>query len=178
MTQKEFITRFKALCEKYNISHIHCDDEDRFIRSYLSFVNSQEGEVWSDYASTIGFNENGFYIAFNDTNCLVYEEDLCFTSDDDWDSLWDSIADAYDMPYCDEDPDDDTHDFKVGDKVYWTGQCVDDYPAEEQAEVQSRRFVVVAVHGEYMDSIIEITDCYTDAEVTADELVHCYQVEM
>lgn len=172
MTQKEFITRFKALCEKYNISHIHCDDEDRFIRSYLSFVNSQAGEVWSDYASTIGFNENGFYIAFDDTNCLVYEEDLCFTSDDDWDTLWDSIADAYDMPYSD----DETHDFKVGDKVYWKCQCIEDYPAEEQAELLSRRFVVVGVHGEYMDSIIEITDCYTDAEVTADELVHYHQV--
>lgn len=174
MTQKEFITRFKGLCEEYNISHIHCDDEDRLIHSYLSFVNSQAGEVWSDYASEIGFNENGFYIAFNGTNCLVYEEDLCFTSDDDWDNLWDSIADAYGllMIYCDEDNEDETHDFKVGDKVYWNGQCVEDYPAEEQAELLARRFVVVGVRGKYMDSIIEITDCYTDAEVTADELEH------
>lgn len=168
MTQKEFITRFKALCEKYHIRHIHCDDEDRLIHSYLSFVNLQAGEVWSDYASEIGFNENGFYIAFNDTNCLVYEEELCYTSDDGWDNLWDLLADAYDMPYSD----DETHDFKVGDKVYWNGQCIKDYPAEEQAELLSRRFVVVGVHGEYMDSIIEITDCYTDAEVTADELEH------
>lgn len=171
MTQKEFITRFRKLCDIYEISHIHCDDEDRLISSCLFFVNSQAGEVWSDYASEIGFNENGFYIAFNATNCLVYEEDLCVTSDDDWDTLWDSIADAYNMPYRDEE--DETHDFKVGDKVYWNGQGVEDYPAEEQAELLSRRFVVVGVHGEYMDSIIEITDCYTDAEVTADELVHC-----
>ena len=168
MTQKEFITRFKGLCEKYNISHIHCDDEDRLIHSYISFVNSQAGEVWSDYASEIGFNENGFYIAFNGTNCLVYEEDLCFTSDDDWDTLWDLIADAYDMPYSDEDIDDDTHDFKAGDAVYWNDPAIDDYPEEEREEALKRRFVVFKVEGE----IISISDTYTTAEVYADELEH------
>ena len=172
MTLKEFITRFKALCEKYNITHIHCDNEDRFIQTYISFVNSQAGEVWSDYASEIGFNENGFYIAFKYINCMVYEEDICYTPDDDWDTLWNLIADAYDMPYCDGE-EDETHDFKVGDKVYWNGQCIEDYPEEEQVEELSKVFVVVGVRGKYMDSIIEITDCYTDAEVTADELVHC-----
>lgn len=166
MTLKEFITRFKALCEKYNISHIHCDDEDRFIRSYLSFVNSQAGEVWSDYASEIGFNENGFYIAFNDTNCLVYEEDLCFTSDDDWYTLWNLIADAYDMSYCDDE--DDTHDFKAGDVVYWNDPAIDDYPEEERDDVLNRRFVVFKVEGE----TISISDGYTTAEVYADELEH------
>ena len=165
MTQKEFITRFKGLCEKYNISHIHCDDEDRLIHSYLSFVNSQVGEVWLDYASEIGFNENGFYIAFNGTNCLVYEEDLCFTSDDDWDNLWDSIADAYDMPYCDEE---DTDDFEVGDAVYWNDPAIDDYPEEEREEALKRRFVVFKIEGE----IISISDTYTTAEVYADELEH------
>lgn len=164
MTQKEFITRFKGLCEKYNIRHIHCDDEDRLIYSYLSFINSQAGEVWSDYASEIGFNENGFYIAFNGTNCLVYEEDLYNTSDDDWDTLWDMIADAYDMPYCDE----GTHDFKAGDAVYWNGPAIDDYPEEEREEAQKRRFVVFKVEGE----IISISDTYTTAEVYADELEH------
>ena len=165
MTQKEFITRFKELCKKYNISHIHCDDEDRFIHVYLSFVNSQAGEVWSDYASEIGFNENGFYIAFNGTNCLVYEEDLCFTSDDDWDNLWDSIADAYDMPYCDEE---DTDDFKVGDAVYWNDPAIDDYPEEEREDALKRRFVIFKIEGE----IISISDTYTTAEVYASELEH------
>lgn len=164
MTQKEFITRFKGLCEKYNISHIHCDDEDRLIHSYLSFVNSQVGEVWLDYASEIGFNENGFYIAFNGTNCLVYEEDLCFTSDDDWDNLWDLIADAYDMPYYYEDID----DFEVGDAVYWNDPAIDDYPEEERDDVLNRRFVVFKVEGE----IISISDTYTTAEVYTSELEH------
>lgn len=164
MTQKEFITRFKRLCEKYNISHIHCDDEDRRIYSYLSFVNLQAGEVWSDYASEIGFNENGFYIAFNGTNCLVYEEELCYTSDDGWDNLWDLIADAYDMPYWDE----GTHDFKAGDAVYWNDPAIDDYPEEEREEAMQRRFVVFKVKGE----IISISDGYTTAEVYADELEH------
>lgn len=164
MTQKEFITRFKGLCEKYNISHIHCDDEDHLIHSYLSFVNSQVGEVWLDYASEIGFNENGFYIAFNGTNCLVYEEDLCFTSDDDWDNLWDSIADTYDMPYCDE----DTDDFKVGDAVYWNDPAIDDYPEEQREDALKRRFVVFDIN----DEIISISDTYTTAEVYASELEH------
>lgn len=172
MTQKEFITRFKGLCEKYNISHIHCDDEDRLIHGYLSFVNSQAGEVWSDYASEIGFNENGFYIAFNGTNCLVYEEDLYYTSDDGWDNLWDLIADAYDMPYCDEDIDenidDEDHDFEAGDAVYWNDPAIDDYPEEEREEAMQRRFVVFKVEGE----IISISDTYTTAEVYADELEH------
>ena len=168
MTLKEFITRFKALCEKYNISHIHCDDEDRLIQIYLSFVNSQAGEVWSDYASEIGFNDNGFYIAFNDTNCLVYEDDLCFTSDDDWDILWNLIADAYDMPYCDEDTDDDTHDFKAGDAVYWNDPAIDDYPEEEREDALKRRFVIFDISGE----IISISDTYTTAEVFANELEH------
>lgn len=138
MTQKEFIIRFKGLCEKYNISHIHCDDEDRLIHSYLSFVNSQVGEIWSDYASEIGFNENGFYIAFNYTNCLVYEEDLCFISDGDWDTLWDLIEDAYDMPYYDDDTDDDTHDFKEGDAVKWNDLAIDEFSEDEQ-EMQRNR---------------------------------------
>ena len=168
MTQKDFITRFKGLCEKYNISHIHCDDEDRLIHSYLSFVNSQAGEVWSDYASEIGFNENGFYIAFNGTNCLVYEEDFCNTSDDDWDTLWDLIADAYDMPYCDEDIDDEDHDFEAGDAVYWNDPAIDDYPEDEREEALKRRFVIFKVEGE----IISISDTYTTAEVYADELEH------
>ena len=168
MTQKDFITRFKALCEKYNISHIHCDDEDRLIHSYLSFVNSQAGEVWSDYASEIGFNENGFYIAFNGTNCLVYEEDFCNTSDDDWDTLWDLIADAYDMPYSEEDIDDEDHDFEVGDAVYWNDPAIDDYPEEEREEALKRRFVIFDISGE----IISISDTYTTAEVYADELEH------
>ena len=170
MTQKEFITRFKALCEKYNISHIHCDDEDRLIYSYLSFVNLQAGEVWSDYASEIGFNENGFYIAFNDTNCLVYEEELNYTSDDDWDTLWDMIADAYDMPYSDEDIDDEDqdNDFEVGDAVYWNDPAIDDYPEGDRFDALKRRFVVFKVEGE----IISISDTYTTAEVYADELEH------
>lgn len=168
MTQKEFITRFKVLCEKYHISHIHCDDEDRLIHSYLSFVNLQAGEVWSDYASEIGFNENGFYIAFNDTNCLVYEEELCYTSDDGWDNLWDLLADAYDMPYSEEDIDDEDHDFEVGDAVYWNDPAIDDYPEEEREEAMQRRFVVFKVEGE----IISISDTYTTAEVYADELEH------
>lgn len=164
MTQKEFITRFKALCEKYNISHIHCDDEDRLIHSYLSFVNLQAGEVWSDYASEIGFNENGFYIAFNGTNCMVYEEELCYTSDDSWDILWDLIADAYDMPYWDE----VAHDFEAGDIVYWNDPAINDYPEEQRDDVLNRRFVVFKVKGE----IISISDGYTTAEVYADELEH------
>lgn len=170
MTKKEFITRFRGLCEKYNISHIHCDDEDRLIFGNISFVNSQAGEIWSDYASEIGFNENGFYIAFNGTNCLVYEEDLCDTYGDNWDTLWDMIADAYDMSYSDEDIDgeDQDHDFKAGDAVYWNDPAIDDYPEEEREEALKRRFVIFDISGE----IISISDTYTTAEVYADELEH------
>ena len=68
------------------------------------------------------------------------------------------------------------HDFKVGDKVYWNGRCIEDYSEEVREALISNRFVIVGIKGEYMDSIIEITDCYTDAEVTANELIHCHKV--
>lgn len=171
MTQKDFIRKFEHICQTNCVTAI--DTENWTCGVQMCYINCQDSEIANEFVEVIGFDaDNCFYIDFCD-GCTAYPWDLDCNCEDAWDLLWSAVLDHFES-----DSTDDEHDFKVGDKVYWNGQCVEDYPAEEQAELLSRRFVVVAVHGEYMDSIIEITDCYTDAEVTADELVHCHQVEM
>jgi hypothetical protein len=168
MTQKEFVKNVK------NSFALNVLDVNESV--YMNFVNLQEGEIWSGVASRIGFDSDGsFYIEFDDVNCLAYYDELECNTEDAWDMLWDAVVSSYPMPFVEDEC--EKHDFKVGDKVYWNGRRIEDYPEDQQAELLTNRFVVIGVNGEYMDSIIEITDCYTDAEVTASELVHCKSVK-
>lgn len=159
MTQKEFIQKFKTnICEKYNTTCVVISED---YQTQMCYVNHQDGEVVNDWATIIGFDEEGdFFIDFLDTNCTAYEEDMedCNT-EDAWDLLWEAITDE---------DDDYTPEFKVGDAVYWNYPAIDGYPEEERDEVLKRRFVVFKVSGD----IIHISDTYTIAEVYADELVH------
>lgn len=60
--------------------------------------------------------------------------------------------------------------FKIGDVVYWNDPAIDDYPIEERADLLDREFTITFVSGYDNDSIIYISDGYTDAEVYASEL--------
>lgn len=160
MTQKEFIQKFKtSICEKYNTTCVAISED---YQTQMCYVNHQDGEVVSDWATIVGFDEEGdFFIDFSDTNCTAYEEDMedCNT-EDAWDLLWEAMTD--------EDDDDENHDFKAGDAVYWNDPAIDDYPEEEREEALKRRFVIFDISGE----IISISDTYTTAEVYASELEH------
>lgn len=129
------------------------------------------GNIVNDYVSLVGFDEDDdLFIDFIDTNCTAYDEDLDCNSDDAWDLLWNAILTEYDC--VDEVK---AHDFKVGDKVFWSGCDVENYPEEDRESLLVNRYVVIDVKGYDIDSIITITDCYSDVEVTPNEITHIYK---
>ena len=162
MTQKEFIRKFKQICQTNCVNAI--STENWTFGLQMCYINYQDDEIVNESVEIVGFAENGdFYIDFCD-GYTAYEEDLECNREDAWDLLHSAIL--YDI--FELDSTDDDHDFKVGDAVYWNDPAIDDYPEEEREEALKRRFVVFKVEGE----IISISDTYTMAEVYADELEH------
>ena len=160
MTQKEFIKKLEQICRKNDVSGFVVKDSEYGIE--MRYENCQTGEAVDEFVDVVGFDEDGdFYIDFSD-GCTAYDEDLCCNSEDAWSLLWSILLE--DMLGFDE----DSHDFKAGDAVYWNDPAINDYPEEEREEALKRRFVIFDVSGE----IISISDTYTTAEVYADELEH------
>ena len=58
---------------------------------------------------------------------------------------------------------------KIGDKVKWNDPAINEYLEEERDEVLNRVFDVVDINGE----IILISDGFSEAEVTENELIKC-----
>ena len=160
MTQNEFIKKLEQICRKNEVSGFVLTDCEHAIE--MRYENCQTGEAVDEFVDVVGFDEDGdFYIDFSDS-CTAYDEDLWCNSEDAWSLLWSLLLD--DVLGFDE----DSHDFKVGDAVYWNDPAINDYPEEEREEALKRRFVIFDISGE----IISISDTYTTAEVYADELEH------
>ena len=152
MTQKDFIKKFKQICQKNCVTAI--DTENWTYGVQMCYINNQDSEIVNDFVAEIGFDvDNDFYIDFCD-GCTSYEEDLECNCEDAWDLLWSAVLDTY------------GHDFEAGDAVYWYDPAINDYPEEEREEALKRRFVVFKVEGE----IVSISDTYTTADVYASEL--------
>ena len=161
MTLKDFIRKFEQICQTNCVTAI--DTENWTCGVQMCYINYQDSEIVNDFVEVIGFQDGDFFIDFCDGSTL-YEEDLDCNCDDAWDVLWRAVLDHF----YELDSNDDDHDFKAGDAVYWNDPEIDDYPEEEREEALKRRFVVFKVEGE----IISISDTYTTAEVYADELEH------
>jgi hypothetical protein len=162
MTQKEFIRKFEQICQKNDFKFIEAMDWKYGVQ--MCYINNQDDEIVNEFVAEIGFDVDGaFYIDFCD-GCTAYEEDLECNREDAWNMLHGAILDDI----FELDSNDDEHDFKAGDAVYWNDPAIDDYPEDEREEALQRRFVVFKVEGE----IISISDTYTTAEVYADELEH------
>ena len=162
MTQKEFIRKFKQICQKNCVTAIDITDWNKGVQ--MCYINYQDDEIVNEFVEIIGFDEDGdFYIDFYD-GCTSYEDDLECNCEDAWHLLWSAVLDYF----GELDSTNDGHDFKAGDAVYWNDPAIDDYPEDEREEALQRRFVVFKVEGE----IISISDGYTTAEVYASELEH------
>jgi hypothetical protein len=162
MTQKDFIKKFKQICQKNSVTAI--DTENWTYGVKMCYINYQDDEIVNEFVEIIGFDEDGdFYIDFCD-GCTSYEEDLECNREDAWDLLHSAILDDI----FELDSTNDGHDFEVGDAVYWNDPAINDYPVEEREEALKRRFVVFKVEGE----TISISDTYTTVEVYASELEH------
>lgn len=160
MTQNEFVKKFEQICRKNEVSGFVVSDCEHGVE--MSYENHQTGETVNEFVDVVGFDEDGdFYIDFSD-RCTAYDEDLECNSEDAWSLLWSLLLE--DVLGFDE----DSHDFKAGDAVYWNDPAIDDYPEDEREEALKRRFVVFDISGE----IISISDTYTTAEVYASELEH------
>ena len=153
MTQNEFISNFRKLLEQYDSTEFDFYSDD-IESTMVHFVNDQKGEIWGDYPTKSGIdNDNAFYIYFEVTNCQVYEEDLEINNPDVWEELWENIT--YVFPY-----------YQKGDKVYWDDPAIYNYDKEERENAFKRIFVIVGINGH----IITISDGHTEAEVMAIEL--------
>jgi hypothetical protein len=130
----------------------------------MCYINYQDDEIVNEFVEILGFEDGDFYIDFCD-GCTSYEEDMECNCEGAWDLLWSAVLDYFGLDSTD---DDDEHDFKVGDAVYWNDPTIDDYPEGDRFDALKRRFVIFKVEGE----IISISDTYTEAEVYADELEH------
>ena len=167
MTKAEFIKKFKDFLHEKAISGAILDTSS----ITMCFENYQSGGIETDYVNLIGFDEDDdLFIDFTSTNCTAYTDELDCNSDDAWDLLWDAILTEYDC--VDEVK---AHDFKIGDKVFWTGCDIENYPQEDRESLLVNRYVVIDVKGYDIDSIITITDCYSDVEVTPNEITHIYK---
>ena len=167
MTKAEFIKKLKEFLYENAMSGAILD------RTTISmcFENYQDGEIQTDYVSLVGFDEDDdLFIDFMDTNCTAYSDELDCNSNDAWDLLWNAILIEYD---CVDDV--KAHDFKIGDKVFWNGCDIENYPEEDRESLLVNRYVVIDVKGYDIDSIITITDCYSDVEVTPNEITHIYK---
>jgi hypothetical protein len=168
MTKAEFIKKFKDFLYENAMSGAILDTSTTI---KMCFENCQSGDIENDYVSLVGFDEDDdLFIDFIETNCTAYTDDLDCNSDDAWDLLWNAILTEYDC--VDEVK---AHDFKIGDKVFWTGCDIENYPQEDRESLLVNRYVVIDVKGYDIDSIITITDCYSDVEVTPNEITHIYK---
>lgn len=168
MTKTEFIKKFKDFLYENAMSGAILDTSTTI---KMRFENCQSGDIENDYVSLVGFDEDDdLFIDFTSTNCTAYTDELDCNSDDAWDLLWDAILTEYDC--VDEVK---AHDFKIGDKVFWTGGNIENYPQEDRESLLVNRYVVIDVKGYDIDSIITITDCYSDVEVTPNEITHIYK---
>lgn len=168
MTKAEFIRKFKDFLYENAMSGAILDTSTTI---KMCFENCQSGDIENDYVSLVGFDEDDdLFIDFIETNCTAYTDDLDCNSDDAWDLLWNAILTEYDC--VDEVK---AHDFKIGDKVFWTGCDIENYPQEDRESLLVNRYVVIDVKGYDIDSIITITDCYSDVEVTPNEITHIYK---
>ena len=167
MTKAEFIKKFKDFLYENAMSGAILDTT----LISMCFENYQSGEIQTDYVSLVGFDEDDdFFIDFMTTNCTAYTDELDCNSNDAWDLLWNAILTEYD---CVDDV--KAHDFKIGDKVFWNGCDIENYPEEDRESLFVNRYVVIDVKGYDIDSIITITDCYSDVEVTPNEITHIYK---
>lgn len=168
MTKAEFIKKFKDFLYENAMSGAILDTSTTI---KMCFENCQSGDIENDYVSLVGFDEDDdLFIDFIETNCTAYTDDLDCNSDDAWDLLWNAILTEYD---CEDEF--KAHDFKIGDKVFWTGCDIENYPMEDRESLLVNRYVVIDVKGYDIDSIITITDCYSDVEVTPNEITHIYK---
>lgn len=168
MTKAEFIKKFKSFLWEKSMSGAILGSTTSIS---MCFENCQSGDIENDYVSLVGFDEDDdLFIDFIETNCTAYTDDLDCNSDDAWDLLWDAILTEYDC--VDEVK---AHDFKIGDKVFWTGCDIENYPMEDRESLLVNRYVVIDVKGYDIDSIITITDCYSDVEVTPNEITHIHK---
>jgi hypothetical protein len=168
MTKAEFIKKFKDFLYENAMSGAILDTSTTI---KMCFENCQSGDIENDYVSLVGFDEDDdLFIDFIETNCTAYTDDLDCNSDDAWDLLWNAILTEYDC--VDEVK---AHDFKIGDKVFWTGCDIENYPQEDRESLLVNRYVVIDVKGYDIDSIITITDCYSDVEVTPNEITHIHK---
>jgi hypothetical protein len=168
MTKAEFIKKFKDFLYENAMSGAILDTTTSI---KMCFENCQSGDIENDYVSLVGFDEDDdLFIDFIETNCTAYTDDLDCNSDDAWDLLWNAILTEYD---CVDDV--KAHDFKIGDKVFWTGCDIENYPEEDRESLLVNRYVVIDVKGYDIDSIITITDCYSDVEVTPNEITHIHK---
>lgn len=168
MTKAEFIKKFKEFLYENAMSGAILD---RTTSISMCFENYQDGEIQTDYVSLVGFDEDDdLFIDFMTTNCTAYTNELDCNSNDAWDLLWNAILTEYD---CVDDV--KAHDFKIGDKVFWNGCDIENYPEEDRESLLVNRYVVIDVKGYDIDSIITITDCYSDVEVTPNEITHIYK---
>jgi hypothetical protein len=168
MTKAEFIKKFKDFLYENAMSGAILDTSTTIT---MCFENCQSGDIENDYVSLVGFDEDDdLFIDFIETNCTAYTDDLDCNSDDAWDLLWNAILTEYDC--VDEVK---AHDFKIGDKVFWTGCDIENYPQEDRESLLVNRYVVIDVKGYDIDSIITITDCYSDVEVTPNEITHIHK---
>lgn len=162
MTLQDFGNLIKYICKTFETDVIDLTNLDN--EHLIHFVNTQTNEVWGDVPTEIRMNTDGdWFIYFEDTDCIVYEDDLEINADNVWNELSCELFDIFNLSF-------EQHKFKIGDKVYWNDPAIDDYPDEEREMALNRRFVIVGIDGDYDDAIIHITDCYTDAEVLPNEL--------
>ena len=160
MTQNEFVKKLEQICRKNEVSGFVVKDCEYGVE--MNYENHQTGKTVSEFVDAVGFDEHDdFYIEFSD-GCTAYDEELWCNSEDAWSLLWSVLLE--DLLGVDE----DTHDFKAGDAVYWNDPAINDYPEGDRFDALKRRFVVFDVSGE----IISISDTYTTAEVYASELEH------
>jgi hypothetical protein len=168
MTKAEFIKKFKDFLYENAMSGAILDTSTTIT---MCFENCQSGDIENDYVSLVGFDEDDdLFIDFIDTRCTAYSDELDCNSNDAWDLLWNAILTEYDC--VDEVK---AHDFKIGDKVFWTGCDIENYPQEDRESLLVNRYVVIDVKGYDIDSIITITDCYSDVEVTPNEITHIHK---
>jgi hypothetical protein len=168
MTKAEFIKKFKNFLYENSLSGAILDTTTSI---KMCFENYQSGDIENDYVSLVGFDEDDdLFIDFIETSCTAYNDELDCNSDDAWNLLWNAILTEYNC--MDEVK---AHDFKIGDKVFWTGCDIENYPQEDRESLLVNRYVVIDVKGYDIDSIITITDCYSDVEVTPNEITHIYK---
>ena len=168
MTKAEFIKKFKDFLYENAMSGAILDTSTTI---KMCFENCQSGDIENDYVSLVGFDEDDdLFIDFIETNCTAYNDELDCNSEDAWNLLWNAILTEYNC--VDEVK---AHDFKIGDKVFWTGCDIENYPMEDRESLLVNRYVVIDVKGYDIDSIITITDCYSDVEVTPNEITHIHK---